>query len=292
MLGIVKGIGQIYSVNDYFCDNPNEGDIYVDPETKRLFIYLKNDIHPSIKYSFFPVWNGKEKFVFKSSNYKTIDDVICMDINQMSQKINKELAEKIIAEQKKCNNSIPLNPVIGKNDNLFTKCIKGILIQEGYSLPDLVEMSYPKLDEKAIMVYYSSLVKTAFMRLNKWNVWLLNILHLGYKLTVLDENQTEIIAYEFPLNEFSVIDEDILDQFPCNDPLKRIVKILIYLKDITKEQFKEDDIDEYTINNLFTVINSDKIMSGQIFSRFILFANLSYRIDILSGDEIIYSLSE
>ena len=292
MIGLVKGIERVYSVNGYFCDGMKEGEIYVDPSSKRLFMYSTKLKRSSVENSFFPIWDGKNKIITKFSNNKTVDDIISMDIGEMSRRVDKVLSDKIISEQKKCNNSDPLNPVIGKNDNLFTKCIKGVLIQEGYSLPDLVEMSYPKLDEKGIMVYYSSLVKTAFMRLDKWNVWLLNILHLGYKITVLDEDQNEIIAYEFPLNEFSVVDEDVLEKCPCSDPLKRIVKVIIYLKNITKDQFKEESIDEYTVNNLFTVISSDKKMSGQIFSRFLAFANMSYRVDIIRDGEVIYSLSE
>lgn len=292
MIGLVKGIDQVHQVSGYFCDRPNEGDIYVDPETKRLFIYLPNETRSSIRFSYFPIWNGKKKIITKFSNYKTIDDVISMDISEMSRSVNKEIADKIVDELKKCNDSSPLNPVIGKDDNLFTKCVKGVLIEKGYSLPDLVEMSYPLLNEKAVMIYYLSLIKTAFMRLDKWNVWLLNILHLKYKLTILDENGNEIISYNYPENEFGIIDDDLLEKIKCNDPLKRIVKILIDLKGITKEHFKEESIDEYTVNNLFTVITSNKSMSGQIFSRFILFAGLSYRVDMIENDEIIYSLTE
>ena len=291
MIGIVPGTNKTFSVADYFCEKPVEGNLYIDPVSKRIFYYSEKETRSCPTTEFFPVWDGKTKYISKFSVTKYEKDVIPMDINVMGKSINKEMAEQITENLKKCNSLNPLEPEIDPNDNIFTKCVKGVILNKGLALQDLVEMSQPQMDEKAIGVFYSSLVKTSYMRLDKWDVWVMNILHIEYDISIFDGDEL-LVKYHCPSNEFSCIDEDILSETECNDPLKQIVKILIKLKDITKDQFKSDDIDEYTVNNMFTIINSNKKLSGQIFSRFVSMAELACKIDVYMDGELIYSLEE
>ena len=181
---------------------------------------------------------------------------------------------------------------ITNDDNLFTKCIKGTILNLKLSFDDLIEMSYPKLNEKMLNIYYSSLNKTAFMRLNKWHVWVTTILRVGYRITVFDRENSVLVSYEFPSGIIAGVNEKLIKSTNCSDPLKQIVKILILLLNISKEQFKTDAVDEYTINNLFTVIGNNKPMSGQIFSRFIILSDLMYQIEVIKDGEVIYSFKE
>lgn len=292
MLGIIPGMQKTFIVEGYFCENPVEGNLYVDPETKRVFIYSKEWKRSSAENGYFPVWDGVNKIITPFSNNKTIENVINLDLKEMCSKIDSSKAEEILAEQRKHNNGVLLEPVITNDDNLFTKCVKGTILALKLSFDDLIESSYPKLNEKMLGIYYSSLNKTAFMRLNKWMTWVTVILKIGYKITVFDRENTVILSYEFPSGLITGVNEKLIKSTECKDPLKQIVKILIILLDITKDQFKCEDVDEYTINNLFTVIGNNKPMSGQIFTRFILLSDLMYQIDVIKDGSIIYSFKE
>ena len=52
------------------------------------------------------------------------------------------------------------------------------------------------------------------------------------------------------------------------------------MENITKASMKSDSVDDYTINNMMTTLNSDKPLSAQLFSRFIRMTHLEYRIKI------------
>lgn len=292
MIGIIPGIHKTFIVDDYFCETPTEGNLYVDPDSKRVFMYSKVFKRSSAENGFFPVWDGQKKIITPFSNNKTLENVIDFDIAKLSSKIDSEKAEQILIEQRKHNSGVLLEPVITNDDNLFTKCIKGTILNLKLSFDDLIEMSYPKLNEKMLNIYYSSLNKTAFMRLNKWHVWVTTILSVGYRITVFDRENSVLVSYEFPSGVIAGVNEKLIKSTNCSDPLKQIVKILILLLNISKEQFKTDAVDEYTINNLFTVIGNNKPMSGQIFSRFIILSDLMYQIEVIKDGEVIYSFKE
>lgn len=292
MIGIIPGVNKTFVVSGYFCENPVQGQLYVDPESKRVFIYSTTETRSCVHNGFFPVWNGKQKIITNFSNYKTVDDIINTDIKTLSQSISKEVAENVLLEQKKHNSGNALDPVITNDDNFFTKCIKGVILNQKLSFNDLVEQSSSNINEKTIMIYYSSLIKTAFMRLDKWFTWVTSILHLNYKISVFDDLQNNLVTFEFPSKEFTCQDKNLLTKITDSDDLKRTIKLLIALKGIVKDQFKDESIDEYTINNMFTIINGNKPMSAQIFSRFIDLADLYFIIEIFQDGELIYSLKE
>lgn len=292
MIGIIPGTNKTFIVSDYFCPNPVEGQLYIDPQSNRIFVYSKTQTRSCVENGFFPVWNGQNKIITNFSNNKTIKDIINIDLSFLGNSIDEIVAENVIIEQKKHNSGNALDPVITNDDNFFTKCIKGVILNKKLSFNDLVENSSVNINEKMINIYYSSLTKTAFMRLDKWYNWITAILHLDYKITVFDENNDELISYQFLSNKFSTKYSEILNQIENKDPLKRIVKFIIKLKNIVKDQFKNDEIDEYTINNMFTIINGSKPMSAQIFSRFMTLTELEFEIQLIENNEIIFSTRE
>ena len=293
MIGIIPGSSKTFVVDGVFCENPVEGNIYVEPSSRRLFMFSREFKRSCPENGFFPIWTGEGKIITQFSNSKFESDVISLNLDSLSSSLTPEVAEQVVAEQKKHNSSNALEPVITNDDNLFTNCIKGIILERKLSLADLVEMASPAINEKTIAIFYSSLIKTAFMRLDKWYTWVTSILHLSYKITVFDSDESIIVKYSFPEDTFEVKEESLLQKVSdSDDSLKKIVKIIIALKGISKESFKDETTDEYTINNMFTIINSSKRMSGQIFSRFINFSGLSYEIQMFSDGDLVYSFKE
>lgn len=291
MIGIIPGTNKTFVVSGYFCSDPIEGQLYVDPQSKRVFVYSKVQTRSCVDNGFFPVWDGQKKIITGFSNFKTLDDVLKFDLESLGKSIDEETAENVILEQKKHNSGNALDPVITNDDNFFTKCIKGVILTKKLSFNDLVENSSAGVGEKFVNIYYSSLVKTAFMRLDKWYNWVTAILHLDYKITVFEDNK-ELISYQFLSNEFKTEFTEVLSKIETKDPLKKLVKFIIKLKNIVKEQFKGEEIDEYTINNMFTIINGSKPMSAQIFSRFINLAELDFVIEMKEDGQTIFSVKE
>ena len=291
MIGIIPGTNKTFVVSGYFCSDPIEGQLYVDPQSKRVFVYSKEQTRSCVDNGFFPVWDGQKKIITGFSNFKTLDDVLKFDLESLGKSIDEETAENVILEQKKHNSGNALDPVITNDDNFFTKCIKGVILTKKLSFNDLVENSSAGVSEKFVNIYYSSLVKTAFMRLDKWYNWVTAILHLDYKITVFEDNK-ELISYQFLSNEFKTEFTEVLSKVETKDPLKKLVKFIIKLKNIVKEQFKSEEIDEYKINNMFTIINGSKPMSAQIFSRFINLAELDFVVEMKEDGQTIFSIKE
>lgn len=293
MEGIIPSGSKTYEVcGDFNTPNPIEGKLYYDGD-KRLYYYSTQETRSNPNTGYFPVWNGKKTFSSNFSNRKYVDkDVTPMDLEHMASSISKDIASDIIYRQRRSMNDILLKPAISDEDNMFTQCIKGVICAMNIAMVDLVDMSKGKLPEKAIENYYTSLNKITFMRLEKWKVWLSSILHVSYILDVYDGDK-KLVTYHYPEDTFDtgvVRYDNIISQ--KYDAYKKIVKILMIMKNITKNSLKTDDVDDYTINNMMTTLNGDKSLSAQIFSRFIRMAGLSYTIRIYDGDKLLFEYME
>ena len=124
------------------------------------------------------------------------------------------------------------------------------------------------------------------MRMEKWNVWLSNILHLSYILTVY-KNGKMTVQYKWPKDVFDtgVVKYQSIAE-TNDDPLKKIIKILMTKENISKATLREsNDTDDYTINNMMTTLNSDKPMSSQLFSRFIRMTGLAYTVELFDAKD-------
>ena len=259
--------------------NPIEGKLYYD-NGNRLFYYSSTETRSNPNTGFFPVWDGKRTHVSNFSNRKYTSDMIDINIGNMSSVIDKATAENIVYQQRRSLNDELLKPAIRDEDNMFTQCVKGTICAMNIAMVDLVDMAGNKLNEKCIEGYYSALTKITFMRLDKWKVWLSTILHVSYVLDVYDEDK-RLITYNYPEDTFDtgVIKYDGITEQKC-DPFKKIVRILMIMKNISKQTLKSDDVDDYTINNMMTTLNGDKTLSSQLFSRFIRMTGLRYSVKI------------
>ena len=175
---------------------------------------------------------------------------------------------------------------------MFTQCIKGTICAMDVTSADLLEMSTPRMEPRMIDNYYSSLNKISFMRLEKWNVWLNNILHIGYGLDVF-KGKKKILSYSYPVDSFEtgVVKYDQIIK-SSKDPLKRIVKILMVMENIDKKALQTDDVDDYTVNNMMTTLNGEKPLSAQLFSRFTRMTGLTYRVRIIKDNKTIFEYKE
>ena len=293
MEGIIPSGPKTYEVyGDFTSENLVEGKLYYDSD-KRLYYYSTHETRSNPSTGYFPIWNGKRIYSSNFSNRKYMDkDVTVTNIETMAANINKDVANDVIYRQRRSMNDTLLKPAICDEDNMFTQCIKGVICAMNIAMVDLVDMSKGKLPEKAIENYYSSLNKITFMRLEKWKIWLSSILHVSYVLDVYDDDK-KLVTYHYPEDTFDtgvVKYDNITGQ--KYDAYKKIVKILMIMKNITKNMLKTDDVDDYTINNMMTTLNGDKSLSAQIFSRFIRMAGLSYTIRIYDGDKLLFEYME
>lgn len=294
MIGIIPSISKTFIVESMFGDQPfEEGKLYVDPKTKRVYMYSLIETRSNPKTGYFPIWDGKKYHISKFSNEKYLDrDVTKTDIILLGSNISKNIADNILYHQRKSSNNTILQPQLSDDDNMFTQCIKGILNVKKLTLVDLVDMSSPKLSEKTISNYYSALTKIAFMRLDKWNVWINVILHLKYTIIVYKDDR-KLLSYEHPREIFDtgIVKYDNIIKTK-DDPFKKIIKILMIMENINKNSLRSKEVDDYTINNMITTLNSDKALSAQLFSRFIRMANLSYYTKIFDKDKLIFEYHE
>lgn len=294
MIGIIPSASKTFIVEGMFDDKQfEEGKLYVDPKTKRVYMYstIHKRSNPSTGY--FPIWDGKESHVSKFSNEKYLDkDVTNTDILSLGANINKNVAGNILYNQRRCDNDDILEPQIADGDNMFTQCIKGILNIKKLSIIDLVDMSSPKLTEKVITNYYSALTKITFMRLDKWNIWIDVILHLRYTIIVYKDGK-KLLSYNYPKNTFDtgIVKYDNIIKTK-DDPYKKIIKILMIMENINKNSLRSKEVDDYTINNMLTTLNSNKALSAQLFSRFIRMANLSYDVKIFDKNDLLFEYHE
>lgn len=277
MFGIIPSGSKTYEVVGDFNSPKEEGKLYYHPETKRLFYYSEIETRSNPKTGFFPIWNGKKTFISNFSKEKYVDDVTKTDIETLSANINADVASMVLANQKKAMSTGALKPTIADGDNTFTQCIKGSISAMNISMVDLLDMAVPKYTTSAVQNYYAALSKITFMRIDRWLIWL-DILKLHYDIKVTKDNK-QLIYYTYLTNEFDtgIVKYDNITRSKI-DPLKKIIKILMVMENISKADLKSDDVDDYTVNNMLTSINGNKPLSAQIFSRFIRMANLDYTV--------------
>lgn len=270
-----------------------EGRLYYDPKNLRVYYYSKIETRSNPKTGHFPVWDGKRKYQSSFSKEKYFDkDVIICDIESLGNNVNAEIARNVLYNQERSENGEILKPNISDEDNMFTQCIKGVIAAKNISIIDLVNMSSPPLPQKTIENYYSALNKIIYMRLDKWNIWIDNILHVGYQIDVLKGNKI-ILSYKYPENNFDtgiVKYDNIISG--NDDPFKKIIKIIMIMENITKSVLRSDEVDDYTINNMMTTITSGKPLSSQLFSRFMRMANLSYKTTMYDKGKAIFEFKE
>lgn len=282
MIGVIPSSNKTYEIiGDFNSKELIEGKLYYDQKDKRLYMYSSSAKRSNPSTGYFPVWDGKNKYISNFSNTKYFDkDSISMDVSAMSKSIDSDKAKNILYQQRLINNSDKLQPSISIEDNMFTQCIKGTICAMNLTIIDLYDMASGFLSEKQIDNYYSSLIKITFMRLEKWNNWLNIILHVYYTVDIIKKGKT-IIKFNSKTNKFNtgiVKYDDIIKS--DDDAFKKIVKLIMVMENINKTNLKSDEIDDYTINNMMTTLNSDKPLSAQLFSRFISMTDLSYIVKI------------
>lgn len=294
MIGIIPSTNKTFVVEGMFGDKPfEEGKLYVDPESKRVYMYSLKEKRSNPNTGYFPIWDGSKTYISKFSNEKYLDkDVTKTDIASLGASINKDVANNILYQQRRSDNDDILQPQLMDGDNMFTQCIKGILNVKKLTMVDLVDMSNPRLSEKIISNYYSALTKITFMRLDKWNIWIDVILHLNYTVIVYKDDK-KLLSYEYPKDKFDagIVKYDNITKTK-DDPFKKIIKILMIMENINKNSLRSKEVDDYTINNMLTTLNSNKSLSSQLFSRFIRMANLSYDVKIFEKDKLIFEYHE
>lgn len=294
MIGIFPSSNKTFEIyGDFNSKELIEGKLYYDPSNGQLYYYSKIETRSNPNTGFFPIWNGTEKFISLFSNEKYFDkDAINISINSMCSNINKDIANQILYNQRRSDNNNILQPKISDDDNMFTQCVKGIINALQVTMIDLVDMSSPKLSQKQIENYYAALIKIAFMRIDKWDIWTNVILHVGYEINVF-KGDKKILSYNYPKNIFDtgdVVFDKIINS--NDDPYKKIVKLLMTMENIQKNDLKSDEVDDYTINNMITMLNGSKALSAQLFSRFIRMAGFSYQVLIFKDGKQIFEFKE
>lgn len=294
MIGIVPSSSKTFEVyGDFKCEELVEGKLYYNPDDKRLYYYSKIETRSNPRTGYYPVWDGTKTYITGFSNQKYLDkDVILTDIKSMSSSINKEVADQIRYNQRRSDNDEILQPTLTDGDNLFTQCIKGVICAKQLTMIDLYDMACPPLTEKIIDNSYASLMKITFMRMDKWNVWIDTILKLRYTISVFN-NTRHLVTYSHPEETYDtgIVKYDSVMN-PKDDPLKRIIKILMTMERIDKSKLRSPEVDDYTINNMMTTINGTKPLSAQIFSRFIRMANLTYTLQLYDKQDMIFEYKE
>lgn len=293
MIGIIPSTTKTFEIYGNFnSTNLVEGKLYYDLKDERLYMFSRSETRPNPNTGFFPVWDGKNKYVSKFAKEKYFKDATKIDLETLSSNINKNVADKILYMQRRSDNDEILKPKITDEDNMFTQCIKGVINSKELTIIDLVDMSSPKLNQKVIEGYYSALTKITFMRIDKWNIWIDVILHVRYILSVYKGNK-KLLSFKYPENVFDtgIVNYDNIIK-STDDSFKKIIKILMIMENINKNTLRSDNVDDYTVNNMMTTINGTKPLSAQLFSRFIRMANLSYTIKIFDKGKEIFKYKE
>ena len=293
MIGIIPTNFRTFEVEgDLTSPNPKEGKIYYDKTDGRLYYYSTSETRSNPTNGFFPIWNGSSKYISNFSIEKYIDDVTKLDFNSMSERLDKDTAQKIVYERKRADAGDLLNPIITDEDNMFTQCVKGTIKAKGLTIIDLTEMNTGNFTQHMIENYYQALNKISFMRLEKWYIWVDKILHIGYHIDIYKDDKI-ILGYTYPKNKFQNITPACRAVLISDDdPFKKIIKMVMIKENIDKNDLKGDDIDDYTINNMMTTLNTKKSLSAHLFSRFIQLSGLSYVIKIYDKDKVIFEYKE
>ena len=292
MIGIIPSSSKTYEVyGDLNDKTPIEGKLYYDPKTNILYYYSTIETRPNPKTGYFPIWDGKSTHTSSFAKIKHISDITKTDIASLSASINADVAHNIMISQKKAMSTGALKPAIADGDNMFTQCIKGSISALNISMIDLLEMGVPKYQESAIQNYYAGLSKITFMRIDRWYIWL-DILKLTYDITVYKDGK-QLIYYNYLTNELDtgIVKYNNIARSKM-DPLKKIVKILMVMENISKADLKSDEVDAYTINNMMTTINGAKPLSAQIFSRFLRMTGMDYTVNMYHEGDLIFTYQD
>lgn len=290
MIGVIPAAIKTYEVEGSFDDpNPEEGKIYYRPKDGRLYYYSKIVKRPNPDTGYFPIWDGSNTYSSAFAKKKYIDtDVKMITPEAISKALTKDVADDIRYRQRRATADQFLKPRITDSDNSLTQCIKGAITNMDLTIVDLYDGAKPHLDEEQVNQYYSSLNKITLMRLVKFNIWCTVILHVKYEIIVYNKKR-KVLTYYYPEDKFDtgIVNYGSIIKSKA-DSLKRIAKILMISQNISKQDLREGESDDYTVNNLMTTINGDKPLSAQLFSRFIRLAHLRYQIKIydMKGKQI------
>ena len=291
MVGIIPYGSKTYEVIGPISDGGFiEGKIYWDRD-EHLYMYSTIHTRSCPETGYFPIYNGKRYTSFTAGNQKFLKDVIRIDLTAMASQLDDQTAKNVVYKRRKRDSDKALKPEITDEDNMFTQCIKGCICAMDLGIIDLYDMAAPILKQSVVDNYYASLVKITFMRMNKWHIWVEKILHLTYTIECYRGNRI-LVRYEHPdkLDTGSVNYSKVYKA--ADDPLKRMIKILIVMENITKADLKSEVVDDYTINNLMTTLNSDKPLSAQLFSRFMRMSGIGYRCIMYRNGEVIFTYKE
>lgn len=298
MESIVVCKNNTYPVEGMFSNQMKEGKLYIDPKSKRIYCYTTTTQVVGAASHHFPIYDGKHFFDSVRSYKKYESDVISTDVTDMASSISEKDREDMEYRSKAVLYGDILEPEISDSDNIYSQCIKGILLHKKYNLLDLSIMSNPKLTVEEISNLYQSLHKIAFMREKKFMIWMNQILHMNYNVNCYDGDSDQPILtyhsmdqrYEFyHKNDDSHKEEydEILKK--SWDPFKKMINLIIKMKNYKKADFNVNTESAYTINNMMTTIFGDKSVSAQIFSRFMRIINLPFDIIIYDKDDIVFT---
>lgn len=287
MIGIIPGQTKTFTImGDFNSSELVEGSLYFDPKDKRLYYYSTTETRSNPENGFFPIWDGKNKILSNFSNEKYFDDSLKVDIASMANAINQKTAATLRYNQRRTDNqNTTLSPMIINEDNMFTQTIKGTISAMNITMVDLIDMATPKLNQNIVESYYNSLSKITLMRMDKWLVWMDAILHTGFVISVYRDTKL-LVTYRYPedVYETGIIKYDSITNLEI-DFLKKIIKIVMVMENITKAKLRSEMTDEYTINNLMTSLNGNKPLSAQLFSRFMRMAQLTYTVSIIDRNK-------
>lgn len=293
MIGTIPSGNKTFEVyGDTSCDNPIEGKLYYDNTDKRLYLYSTIATRSNPDMGFFPIWNGKKFIITRYSNKKYLTDATTSNINELSMNIDTNTANKVLYNLKRCEDNTILKPSITDEDNFFTQCIKSLINQMNITMVDLLEMSSPIMNQKKMDAYYSSLCKISFMRMDKWHIWIGSIFHMSYTIDVYKKKK-RMISYKYPDDVFDtgvVKYNNIIKS--KDDPFKKMIKILMIMDNINKNDLKSDIVDDYTVNNMITTINGKNPLSAQLFSRYIHMTKLSFTLKIYDKGKVVFTYKE
>lgn len=278
-IGIVPSVNKTFELEGRMCENMEEGKLYFDDLTNLLFMYSTKYKRSCPDNGFFPIFDGKTMLFSKYSIEKYYpDDVINTSLDNISSCITDEKAKEIIYNRKVASTNSNLNPEIREGDNLFTQCIKSIICSMNINMIDLYNMN-TNLSENIVENCYDSLIKIAFMRNHRWKIWINDILKLNYIIKVYKGNDI-ILECKYPDK-----------MFQTKDIFKYITETLLKKLNIDKLDLQCNELDNYTINNMFSALKSRQL-SAQIFSRFMVLMKLAYDIEFYKDKNLIFTYKQ
>lgn len=298
MESIVVCKNNTYPVEGMFSNQMKEGKLYIDPKSKRIYCYTTTTQVVGNDSYHFPIYDGKHFFDSVRSYKKYESDVISTDVTDMASSISEKDREDMEYRSKAVLYGDILEPEISDSDNIYSQCIKGILLHKKYNILDLSIMSNPKLTVEEISNLYQSLHKIAFMREKKFMIWMNQILHMEYKVNCYDSDSDQQLLtyhsmdqrYEFYRKDDDSHKEEYDEILKKSwDPFKKMINLIIKMKNYKKADFNVNTESAYTINNMMTTIFGDKSVSAQIFSRFMRIINLPFDIIIYDKDDIVFT---